>query len=121
MGAVAGSAVEETTASRLTNGGVPGFKKLIEKVLNDGGGAVFIDEAYQLATGNSAMGFQILDALLDEAENLIGKVVFILSGYKQEMESVFSHNPGLPSRFPHEFVFEDYKDEELLQIFQKQI
>ena len=121
MGAVAGNVVEETTASRLTNGGVPAFKKLIEKVLNDGGGAIFIDEAYQLATGSSATGSQILDALLDEAENLTGKVVFVLAGYKQEMENVFSHNPGLPSRFPHEFVFEDYKDEELLQIFQKQI
>ena len=121
MGAVAGNVVEETTASRLTNGGVPAFKKLIEKVLNDGGGAIFIDEAYQLATGSSATGSQILDALLDEAENLTGKVVFILAGYKQEMENVFSHNPGLPSRFPHEFVFEDYKDWELLQIFQKQI
>ena len=121
MGAVAGSAVEETTASRLTNEGVPALKRLITNVLNDGGGAIFIDEAYQLVTGTSATGAQILDVLLDEAENLAGKVVFILAGYKQEMENVFSHNRGRRSRFPYEFVFEDYKDEELLQILQNHI
>ena len=117
MDAVAGSTVEETTASRLTNGGVPALKDLVAKLLNNGGGGIFINEAYQLVTGTNASGFQILDALLDEAEILTGKVVFILAGYKQEMENVFAHNPGLRSRFPHELVFEDYTDEELLQIF----
>lgn len=121
MGAVAGNAVEETSASRLISIGVPGFKKLVENILNSGGGAVFIDEAYQLATGTSAGGSQILDALLDDAEIQVGKVVFILAGYRREMENVFSHNPGLPSRFPHEFVFEDYEDNELLHIFRKLI
>ena len=121
MGAVAGITVEETTASQLIHGGVAAFKKLVEKVLNGGGGALFIDEAYQLAVGTSAAGSQVLDALLDEAENQTGKVVFLLAGYKQEMEKVFSHNPGLPSRFPQQFSFEDYNDEELLQILRRQI
>ena len=82
MGAVAGNAVEETTASRLMNGGVPALRSLITKVLNDGGSAIFIDESYQLVTGTNATGSQILDALLDEAESLTGKVVFVLAGYK---------------------------------------
>ena len=34
------------------------------------------------------------------------------------MEAFFAHNPGLPSRFPHEFQFADYEDDELLQILQ---
>ena len=31
---------------------------------------------------------------------------------------LFEHNPGLPSRFPSKFIFEDYSDGELLQIFE---
>lgn len=37
------------------------------------------------------------------------------------METFFAHNPGLPSRFPHELQFEDYEDEELRRIFELQI
>ena len=29
-----------------------------------------------------------------------GKVVWIFAGYKPDMERLFEHNPGLPSRFP---------------------
>ena len=121
MGVVAGSRVEETTASKLTNGGVAALQKLVDTVLNAGGGAIFIDEAYQLATESSPTGKQILDSLLDEVENLRGKIVFLLAGYKQEMEALLAHNPGLPSRFPHELTFEDYEDSELLDIFQQQV
>jgi Cdc6-like AAA superfamily ATPase len=48
-------------------------------------------------------------------------VVFILAGYNQQMEASFAHNPGLPSRFPHELQFKDYDDTELLQILGYQI
>ena len=96
-------------------------KKLIEKILNNGGGAVFIDEAYQLASKTNYGGGQVLDFLLAEVENLTGKVVFILAGYNKQMEDFFAHNPGLPSRFPHEFQFKDYEDPELLQIFNYQV
>ena len=122
MGVVPGCQVEETTASKLTNGGAQPLSKLLEKTLNAGGGMIFIDEAYQLASDSSgAAGKQILDALLDAAELHKGKVVFFLAGYKKEMEDVLSHNPGLPSRFPHEFLFEDYTDQQLLAIFQQQV
>ena len=33
------------------------------------------------------------------------------------MDKLFEHNPGLPSRFPNKFLFEDYSDDELLAIF----
>lgn len=122
MGAVPGGEVEETTASKLTTGGLPAFQKLLEKILNAGGGTMFIDEAYQLASANTGIsGKQILDALLDAAEIHRGKVIFFLAGYEKEMEDVMSHNPGLPSRFPHEFRFEDYSDKQLLAIFQQQL
>ena len=32
------------------------------------------------------------------------------------MEKFFAYNLSFPSRFPHEFQFKDYEDDELLQI-----
>ncbi|KAF4337710.1 NFX1-type zinc finger-containing protein [Fusarium beomiforme] len=121
VGAIAGNCFKEVTGSKLANMGVTGCEKLLEDVNNNGGGCVFIDEAYQLTSGNSPGGKAVLDYLLAEIENLRGKIVFVLAGYSKEMESFFSHNPGIPSRFPIEMKFEDYTDKELLQILQLQI
>ncbi len=114
-----GLAFEETTGSRLANDGVQGAKKLIEGVINAGGGAIFVDEAYQLTGEHNFQGSQVLDFLLAEMENNVGRIVFILAGYNKQMEKFFEHNPGLPSRVPYRLQFEDYKDEELLLMLEK--
>ncbi|KAK0489357.1 P-loop containing nucleoside triphosphate hydrolase protein, partial [Armillaria novae-zelandiae] len=114
-----GLAFEETTGSRLANDGVQGAKKMIEGVINAGGGAIFVDEAYQLTGEHNFQGSQVLDFLLAEMENNVGRIVFILAGYNKQMEKFFEHNPGLPSRVPHRLQFEDYKDEELLSMLEK--
>ncbi|KAK7510107.1 hypothetical protein IWZ03DRAFT_396821 [Phyllosticta citriasiana] len=93
-----------------------GCKKKLKDILNNGGSALFIDEANQLASGSSGGGKNVLDFLLVEVENLTGKVVFILAGYNKQMEAFFAHNPGIPSRFPKQLQFRDYNDEELLEI-----
>ncbi|KAF4948840.1 hypothetical protein FSARC_13634 [Fusarium sarcochroum] len=121
VGAIAGSSFKEVTGSKLANMGVSGCEKLLEEINNDDGGALFIDEAYQLSSGNSPGGKAVLDYLLAEVENQRGKIVFILAGYSKDMESFFSHNPGIPSRFPIEMKFEDYADTELLRILQLQV
>jgi AAA+ superfamily predicted ATPase len=118
---IPGNWFEETTGSSLAHGGVSECKKLIDQVLNNDGGVVFIDEAYQLTSGNSPGGRAVLDYLLPEVENLRGKVVFVLAGYVKDMETVFAHNPGIPSRFPIEMKFADYSDEELLSILELNI
>ncbi|KAH7247094.1 hypothetical protein MRS44_014903 [Fusarium solani] len=120
VGAIAGNSFEEVTGSKLANMGVSGCEQLLEKIMNNGGGVMFIDEAYQLTSGNSPGGKAVLDYLLAEVENQRGKVVFVLAGYSKDMESFFAHNPGIPSRFPIEMKFEDYTDEELLSILQLQ-
>ncbi|ROW08400.1 hypothetical protein VMCG_03318 [Cytospora schulzeri] len=121
IGVIPGSCFKEETGASLANAGVSGCKKIIDGILNDGGGVLFIDEAYQLTSGNSPGGGAVLDYLLPEVENLCGKVVFILAGYNKQMESFFAHNPGLPSRFPIEMKFADYTDDELLRIFEIKI
>lgn len=117
VGVIPGTEFQETTGSKLANMGVQGCQDLLETIQDEGGGVLFIDEAYQLTSGNSPGGKAVLDFLLAEVENLTGKVVFVLAGYTKQMESFFAHNPGLPSRFPIQMKFEDYTDKELLQIF----
>ncbi|KAL6872062.1 P-loop containing nucleoside triphosphate hydrolase protein [Trichoderma novae-zelandiae] len=121
IGAIPGDAFEETTGSKLANMGVKGCENLLEKIKEDGGGVFFIDEAYQLSSGNSPGGTAVLDYLLAEVENLRGKIVFVLAGYSKQMESFFAHNPGFPSRFPIEMKFEDYEDDELRRILKRQV
>lgn len=115
VGAIPGAEFFETTGSRMGNDGVSGCQKSLDSILEKGGGVVFIDEAYQLTQGNMG-GTQVLDFILAEVENLTGKIVFLLAGYQRPMEKFFSHNPGLQSRFPTEMKFNDYEDDELLQI-----
>ncbi|KAH7141426.1 P-loop containing nucleoside triphosphate hydrolase protein [Dactylonectria estremocensis] len=121
VGVISGDTFEETTGSKLASKGVPGCEKLLEDIKNNGGGVLFIDEAYQLSSGNNQGGAAVLDFLLAEVENLRGKVIFILAGYSKQMESFFAHNPGFTSRFPIEMKFDDYSDDELLSILQLQI
>jgi Cdc6-like AAA superfamily ATPase len=121
VGVLPGNHFFETSGSRLSSEGVNGAKANIEKILKQGGGAFFIDEAYQLVSSNNFGGTQVLDFLLAEIENLTGKVVFILAGYNKEMEGFFAHNPGVPSRIPYQIQFQDYEDSELQNILEHRI
>ncbi|PGH11549.1 hypothetical protein AJ79_04807 [Helicocarpus griseus UAMH5409] len=112
-----GSEFIETTGSRLASDGVNGAKGHIDRILKAGGGAFFIDEAYQLADGRNYGGAAVLDFLLAEIENQVGKIVFILAGYNKQMERFFEHNPGFDSRMPCRLQFADYDDSELLIMF----
>jgi len=121
VGVIPGTCFKETTGASLANIGVSGCKKLIEEILNEGGGVLFLDEAYQLTSGNNMGGGAVLDHLLTEVENLRGKVVFVLAGYNKQMESFFAHNPGLPSRFPIQMDFADYSDDELRRMLELKV
>ena len=117
VGALPGGHFIESSGSALANDGVSACKAHIDSILQAGGGIFFVDEAYQLVSGNSPGGKAVMDYLLAEIENLTGKVVFVLAGYHKQMEAFFSHNPGIPSRIPIRMEFQDYKDHELQQIF----
>ncbi|KZT25311.1 P-loop containing nucleoside triphosphate hydrolase protein [Neolentinus lepideus HHB14362 ss-1] len=120
-GIIPGNMFVETTGSRLGNDGVSGMKKQLDDVINAGGGTIFVDEAYQLTDEHNHEGKKVLDFLLAEMENQVGKVVFVFAGYTKEMESFFEHNPGLRSRVPITFQFKDYEDAQLLDMLEKSI
>lgn len=115
------SIIEETSGSSLvSSGGVKTLKDILVKLKNVGGGVIFIDEAYQLNPQSDREGRQVLDFLLTHSEKLegeYGKIAWIFAGYKKQMDTLFEHNPGLPSRFPLKLTFEDYTEDELLKIF----
>jgi hypothetical protein len=113
---MSGQEFVEITGSSLANERVQGTKAIIEGIATAGGGVFFIDEAYQLASGNNFEGKNILDFLLQEIEERRGKVVFIFAGCNKEMEKFFEHNPGFDSRMPHRLQFDDYSDDELLRM-----
>jgi len=119
--AIPGSKFIEATGAQLSNEGVSGTKKMVNDVVEAGGGAIFIDEAYQLVSGNSYGGAAVLDYLLSEIENTTGKVVFMFAGYEKQMEKFFQHNPGLASRMPHRLKFADYCESELLHMLAQKI
>lgn len=118
MRVIQGTTFEETTGSRLANDGVNGAQKIIDKLVSAGGGTFFIDEAYQLTAAHNPEGKKVLDFLLAEIENQVGKIVFLFAGYSREMEKFFEHNPGLTSRVPFTLQFDDYTDEILMDILE---
>lgn len=99
-------------------------KALFGKAL---GGVLFIDEAYALVRpgdagqANSDFGLEAIDTLVAEMEVHRGDVIVILAGYIDEMGRFLESNPGLRSRFPHQFIFPDYTVEELFKIAELEI
>lgn len=91
--------------------------KTQEKIDEAMGGVLFIDEAYSLAKGESDFGQEAIDTLLKAMEDNRDDFVVIVAGYTKQMEAFLLSNPGLKSRFNKSILFEDYTEEELLDIF----
>ena len=89
------------------------------EVLNESlDGVLFIDEAYQLVLDErDSFGKEALETLVAFMENHRDRLCIIAAGYPLPMEKFISQNPGLPSRFSCEIVFENYSPLEMLEIF----
>ena len=81
------------------------------------GGVLFIDEAYTLnSSGDNDFGKESIDEILKFMEDHRGDIVIIFAGYTDEMNEFLNLNPGLKSRIPTVFNFEDYSTEEIVEI-----
>lgn len=80
------------------------------------GGVIFIDEAYVFASKANEFSHEALAEILKEMEK--NETIFILSGYKKEMEDFIRLNSGLTSRVGYYFDFKDYDVEQLYQMFE---
>ena len=90
-------------------------REVIESAI---GGVLFIDEAYAICRNdNDEFGYEALDTLTKCLEDHREDLVVIVAGYKSEMQEFLHSNPGLSSRFKTIISFDDYTNEELLNIF----
>jgi AAA+ superfamily predicted ATPase len=94
----------------------PKVDKVVEEALD---GILFIDEAYALAgQGNNDYGKEAIATLIKRMEDYRARLVLIMAGYIDEMETLIESNPGFESRFNRFIHFPDYTPDEMLQIFE---
>ena len=99
----------------------PKTMAVIERAM---GGVLFIDEAYSLATGNgqgSSYNEEAIATLIQAMENYRNDLVVIFAGYTKEMQGFLNANSGIASRIGYTLEFEDYTEDELLQIFKNMV
>jgi SpoVK/Ycf46/Vps4 family AAA+-type ATPase len=83
------------------------------------GGVLFIDEAYELASGDgNDFGKEAIAELLTQMENHRDDFVVIAAGYPKDMDRFLDANAGLRSRFGEVIDFPDYTNDELVAICQ---
>lgn len=81
------------------------------------GGVLFIDEAYTLnKEGSVNFGIEAINTILKFMEDHRDEIMIIFAGYTKEMEQFLKTNPGLASRVPNVFDFEDYTADEIVQM-----
>ncbi len=83
------------------------------------GNVLFIDEAYSLCTGDSDkkdFGHRVIESLLTVLTRPNPDMLIVLAGYTKEMDAMLDSNPGLRSRFPYRYQFNDYDATQLMEI-----
>lgn len=109
----------ETDRSRLVAGYVGqtaiNVREVVEQAI---GGVLFIDEAYALVSPDTTndYGSEAIDTLVKMMEDHRDDLVVIVAGYREEMEQFLRSNTGLISRFNKFITFEDYSEQQLLEI-----
>ena len=81
------------------------------------GSVLFIDEAYSLVDDRDGLyGDEAINTIVQEMENNREDTVVVFAGYPDKMEGFLDKNPGLRSRIAFNIPFDDYNEDELLQI-----
>ncbi|MBV8350345.1 MAG: type VII secretion AAA-ATPase EccA, partial [Mycolicibacterium sp.] len=91
---------------------------ILKRIIDSGGGALFIDEAYALTDSGSENDFgplvlaELMRYMVDHAD----KLMVIVAGYADKMDEFLDSNEGLRSRFGREIMLPSYSVDELLEI-----
>ncbi len=120
LGVVSKGHLVEVERSQLVGGYVgqtaPKVRERVEEAL---GGVLFIDEAYSLTgRGEQDFGHEAVDTLVKLMEDNRHDLVVVVAGYPVPMARFLGSNPGIGSRFRRTLHFDDFSDEELVQIFE---
>lgn len=92
--------------------------RLVEEAFNKARGSVlFIDEAYSLCDDRKGMyGDEAINTIVQMMENRRDDTIVIFAGYPDRMKSFLERNPGLRSRIAFHVDFDDYDEDELMEI-----
>lgn len=102
----------------LVSDNLGGSAKLTGGVLERArGGVLLIDEAYDLyQRGNNEFAEEAVTAILDFMDENRDEIMVVFAGYGDRMQDLLRMNPGLPSRVPNRFYFDDYTPDEVAEI-----
>ena len=119
LGIVSKGHLVEVDRSKLVAAHIGGTEERTSKLVKEAlGGVLFVDEAYMLAQGgDNDFGTQAIATLLKAMEDNRNDLAVIVAGYDDLMQEFIDSNPGLASRFKTYIHFDDYKPEELINIF----
>lgn len=113
----------EVDRTQLVAGYVGQTAKQTRRVLEEAtGGMLFIDEAYDLVHGNDdTFGREALDTIMKYMEDHREELMIIFAGYTEDMQKLLQQNPGMSSRVPNVFTFEDYSADKIVAIGRLQL
>lgn len=119
LGLLSKGTLVETDRSGLVAGYIGQTALKVKEVVEHAmGGVLFIDEAYSLASnlGVNDFGGEAIDTLVKLMEDKRDDLVIIAAGYTEEMQKFLKANTGLVSRFNKFIEFQDYTNQELMEI-----
>lgn len=120
IGVLSSGHVVETERTKLVGEYIGTTEKNTLNAINSAsGGVLFIDEAYNLfveSADKKDFGLRVIETLLTYLSSDDTDMIVILAGYTNEMKKMLESNPGMKSRFPYIFHFDDYSPEQLMQI-----
>jgi SpoVK/Ycf46/Vps4 family AAA+-type ATPase len=103
---------------RVIGGSEGKIKAIIDGIIDNGGGVLFIDEAYALTASGSDNDFgpMVIAELLRAMVNHSDKLMVIAAGYADKMQEFLDSNDGLRSRFTRGITLPSYSVDELVEI-----
>lgn len=93
-------------------------RQIIDRIIDSGGGVLFIDEAYALTDSGSDRDFGplVIAELIRAMTNHNDKLMVIAAGYADKMQEFLDSNEGLRSRFTRAITLPSYSVDELIEI-----
>lgn len=121
MGLLSKGHTVETNRAKLVGEYIGMTENITLEVIEQArGGVLFIDEAYTLISNKESdskdFGKEVVNALLTVLSEPDPDMIIIMAGYEDKMNNMLSTNPGLKDRFPLNFTFENYNEDELMEI-----
>jgi hypothetical protein len=101
--------------------------KTREALMNGLGKVIFIDEAYELYnvttdSSSDSFGMECLSAILNFMNEFSDRTIIIFAGYEDLLKkTIFRVQPGLERRIAWTFTLNAYNEEELVDIYEKQL